>query len=48
VYCRHPELIRTIALEKNVGLAEAMRLGETECKCEWIARMDAEDVADSR
>lgn len=45
---RHPELIRTIALEKNVGLAEAMRLGITECRCEWIARMDADDVSDSR
>lgn len=45
---RHPGLIRTIALEKNVGLAEAMRMGINECKCEWIARMDADDVSDPR
>lgn len=42
---RHPGLIRTIPLEKNVGLAEAMRLGVEECNCEWIARMDADDVS---
>lgn len=45
---RHPGLIRAIALEKNVGLAEAMRLGVLECQCEWIARMDADDVSDPR
>ena len=45
---RHPGLIRAIALEKNVGLAEAMRFGVTECRCEWIARMDADDISDPR
>lgn len=45
---RHPGLIRPIALEKNGGLAEAMRMGVHECKCEWIARMDADDISDPR
>lgn len=45
---RHPDLIRTIALERNVGLAGAMRMGINECRCEWIARMDADDVSDPR
>ena len=43
---RYPELIRTVTLEKNQGLAAAMRRGVQECQCEWIARMDADDISE--
>jgi len=42
---RYP-IIRTVAMPENVGLGEAMRLGINECKNEWIARMDADDISD--
>lgn len=45
---RHPEQIRIIALEENQGLAAAMRYGVQECRCEWIARMDADDVSEPK
>lgn len=46
--CRecHPELIRIVTLEQGQGLAAAMRYGLLACSCEWIARMDADDVSD--
>lgn len=40
-----PCLIRCISFSQNKGLAEAMRLGVEECKYDWIARMDADDVS---
>ena len=43
---RYPGLIRTVPIKENVGLGEAMRLGIHECGCEWIARMDADDISD--
>ena len=45
---RYPELIRCYQLEKNVGLAMAMNYGIDKCSCEWIARMDADDVSDPK
>lgn len=45
---RHPELIRIVALEKNQGLPAAMRRGVQECRCEWIARMDADDISEPK
>ncbi len=44
----YPGLIRVVTLPQNVGLGEAMRLGVYECQNEWIARMDADDIADPR
>ena len=41
----YPQLFHVLALEKNGGLANAMRLGVEECRCEWIARMDADDIS---
>ena len=43
---RHPGVIRRMALEKNVGLGKALHAGVEKCACEWIARMDADDVSD--
>ena len=43
---RYGDLIRIIALEKNGGLAEAMRLAVNASRCQWMARMDADDISD--
>lgn len=43
---RHPELIRIVAQEQSQGLAAAMRYGVQKCRCEWIARMDADDISE--
>ncbi|MBE5800736.1 MAG: glycosyltransferase [Clostridiales bacterium] len=42
---KYPQMIRDIKLEKNVGLGEAMRIGVMECRNEWLARMDADDIS---
>lgn len=34
-----------LSLQKNVGLAKALNIGLKECKNEWIARMDADDIS---
>ena len=44
---QYPHLIRTIASEQNRGLGETLQQGVQECKNEWIARMDADDVSDA-
>ena len=33
------------ALEENVGLGPALAIGVNECKNEWIARMDSDDIS---
>jgi glycosyltransferase involved in cell wall biosynthesis len=38
------EIFKTIALEKNVGLGDALNIGIKECKYELIARMDTDDI----
>ena len=43
---KNPSLVKNIKLTNNMGLAEAMRIGVIEAKNEWIARMDADDIAD--
>lgn len=43
---RYPQWIRIVRREQNQGLAAAMRYGLKECRCEWIARMDADDLSD--
>ena len=45
---RYPGMIRCVALEKNAGLAEALRYGVSICECEWIARMDSDDIAEPK
>ena len=41
----YPEWFRVIRLEQNVGLGAALNRGITECRYEYIARMDADDIA---
>jgi glycosyltransferase involved in cell wall biosynthesis len=38
------EIFKTIPLEKNVGLGDALNIGIKECKYELIARMDTDDI----
>lgn len=33
-----------VPLEQNVGLGNALREGTAHCSCEWIARMDSDDI----
>ncbi|HFI0826817.1 TPA: glycosyltransferase [Streptococcus suis] len=42
---KFPDLFKIIALEKNVGLGEALRIGVTHCDYEYIARMDSDDYS---
>ena len=44
---QYPDVVRLIPLPENKGLAEAMRIGVPACSCEWIARMDADDISDT-
>jgi len=36
--------LKTIPLEKNVGLGKALNIGMDACKCDIIARMDTDDI----
>jgi glycosyltransferase involved in cell wall biosynthesis len=38
--------IKLYPLEKNAGLGNALRVGIMECRNEWIARMDADDLSE--
>lgn len=40
---KHTEIIKTIALKKNVGLGQALNEGLKHCSHEWVFRMDADD-----
>lgn len=44
-YTRKYNWIKTIKLEKNVGLGAALKEGVLHCNYEYIARMDSDDVA---
>ena len=41
---KYPELFNIVALERNVGLGEALRIGVLNCNNEVIARMDSDDI----
>ncbi|HHX67666.1 MAG TPA: glycosyltransferase [Gallicola sp.] len=41
-------IVIIVPLEKNVGLGEALRIGTTYCSYEYIFRMDADDISDSK
>lgn len=41
---KHPKLFNIIKLEKNLGLGPALKIGVENCKNEFIARMDADDL----
>jgi glycosyltransferase involved in cell wall biosynthesis len=38
-------LIKTVPLPTNQGLGKALKIGMEHCNCEWIARMDTDDIA---
>ncbi|MBD3378841.1 MAG: glycosyltransferase [Candidatus Omnitrophica bacterium] len=42
---RQPALLRSVRLESNMGLAEALNAGLKACTCELVARMDSDDVS---
>lgn len=42
-----PGLLQIVALSKNVGLGEALRIGLQVCKCDIVARMDSDDICTS-
>lgn len=42
---KYPGLIKRISLEKNQGLGFALKVGVPECRNEFIARMDTDDIA---
>ncbi len=42
---KYPRDFRLLALKENVGLGKALNVGLPVCKCEFIARMDSDDIA---
>lgn len=38
------KIIKLVPLQKNVGLGNALKEGTAYCDCEWIARMDSDDI----
>ncbi len=45
---RLPGVLRFLPGRERQGLAEAMKRGIEACRCEWIARMDADDLCAPR
>ena len=41
----YPNIINEIKLKENVGLGTALKIGVLECKNEFIARMDSDDIS---
>jgi glycosyltransferase involved in cell wall biosynthesis len=39
------DILKTVPLENNVGLAKALNEGIEHCTCEYIARMDTDDIS---
>ena len=42
---KEPNIFNIIQLEENKGLGIALSIGIKECKNEWIARMDSDDIS---
>ena len=42
---KYPQIVRTVKNEKNLGLGLALNVGLKECKNEFIARMDTDDIS---
>lgn len=40
----YPEIMHIIRLERNQGLGNALKLGVENAKCEYIGRMDSDDI----
>ena len=45
---RYPYLFRFLSLKENMGLGPALAFGITECRFEYIARMDSDDISDPK
>ena len=41
---KYPNIFKVVKLDNNLGLGEALKLGVLECKNDWIARFDTDDV----
>ena len=41
----YPDVIQTVKLPENRGLGHALQQGLLRCRCEFVARMDADDIA---
>lgn len=39
------DILKVLRLKNNVGLGEALSKGLPECTCEWVARMDSDDIS---
>lgn len=42
---KYPQLFQIVRLEKNVGLGRALNAGIKCCRCEYVARMDSDDIS---
>lgn len=42
---KYPKEFKVVAIEKNVGLGPALRKGVLNCKYDWIARADSDDIS---
>ena len=42
---KYPQIVRTVKNEKNLGLGLALNVGLKECKNEFVARMDTDDIS---
>lgn len=42
---RHPAVFTLLKLPNNLGLGRALQLGLQACSCEFVARMDADDIS---
>lgn len=41
----YPDVIQTVRLPENGGLGHALQQGLLRCRCDFVARMDADDIA---
>lgn len=41
----YPEIVHPVRLEKNMGIGYATNIGLKMCKCELVAKMDADDIS---
>lgn len=39
------DVLKIVRLKQNSGLGKALARGLSECSCEWIARMDSDDIS---
>lgn len=40
----YPHLFKIVALPTNMGMGYAMNVGLKQCSCDWVARMDSDDI----